>query len=423
MGLGLLGRGVGDIKFLAECGAKLIVTDLKSDSELAPSLRELKEYEGIEFVLGKHRLEDFENRDLILKAAGVRQDSEFIAHARRNNIPIEMSAALFAKLSKVQMIGVTGTRGKSMTTQFIFEILKAAGKRVLLGGNVRGISNLQLLKEVKRNTIAVFELDSWQLQGFGEDKISPHVSVFTNFYDDHLNYYKTRDSYFQDKAQIFLHQSEDDYLVVQEELKQYLRHFKINSTLKVATSETLPSDWKLQVIGDHMRRNAGCAKLVADIMDIPEKITRKVLENFEGMEGRMQFLRQWRDIKIYNDNNATTPSATLAALSALPGGKDLVLIMGGADKGIDMSELVSETWKRCKNVILLPGTGSERIRKEFDQNTLYLADDLKSALILALKSAKDGETILFSPAFASFGLFKNEYDRNDQFVALVKRLK
>src|SRR3989338_3073336 len=124
MGLVLLGRGVGDALFLAECGADLTVTDLKSRQELKESLQELKKYKNIKCTLGRHELEDFRNRDLILKVAGVPLDSPYVAGARRHKIPIEMSAALFARLSGVPMVGVTGTRGKSTVTHLIAHILK-----------------------------------------------------------------------------------------------------------------------------------------------------------------------------------------------------------------------------------------------------------------------------------------------------------
>src|SRR3989344_704079 len=147
MGLGLLGRGVGDARYLAECGADLIVTDLKTREQLAESVVQLEQFKNIQFVLGEHRLEDFSNRDLILKAAGVPLDSPYVAEAKKNGIPVRMSADLFAELSGVSCVGVTGTRGKSTVVHMVYEILKAAEKKVMLGGNVRGVSNLELLKE------------------------------------------------------------------------------------------------------------------------------------------------------------------------------------------------------------------------------------------------------------------------------------
>ena len=186
MGLGLLGRGVGDTAFLSECGADLIVTDLKSEQELAPSLRELEGYQNIKYVLGEHRLEDFTDRDMILKAAGVPLDSEYIDTAEGAGIPVEMSAALVTKLADATVVGITGTRGKSSVTQLLYHILSEAGKDVHLAGNVRGIATLPVLDQVNKDSIIVMELDSWQLQGFGTSHISPHIAIFTTFFADCL---------------------------------------------------------------------------------------------------------------------------------------------------------------------------------------------------------------------------------------------
>src|SRR3989344_5839604 len=210
MGLGLLGRGVGDAEFLARYGAQLTVTDLKTAEELKPSLERLKVFPNITYHLGGHRLEDFRGKDFILKAAGVPLDSLYIAEARKTGVSIEMDASLFAKLAPAgaTVIGVTGTRGKSTTAAIIYEILKTAGKRVFLGGNIKDMATLPLLEKVREGDFVVLELDSWQLQGFEDAQISPHIAVFTTFFDDHLNYYKgNQRRYLADKAQLFLHQN------------------------------------------------------------------------------------------------------------------------------------------------------------------------------------------------------------------------
>ena len=194
MGLGLLGRGIGVTKFLAECGADLLITDLKSKKELKSSLDKLEKFKNIKYVLGKHRLADFKNCDFIIKAANVPFDSLYIKEAGKNNIPVEMDASLFAKLSLATIIGITGTRGKSTVTNLIYKTLKEHSfkkRNVFLGGNIKGIATLPLLKKSKREDFVILELDSWQLQGFGDSRISPHISVFTNFLSDHMNYYKS----------------------------------------------------------------------------------------------------------------------------------------------------------------------------------------------------------------------------------------
>ncbi|MEX0924990.1 MAG: Mur ligase family protein, partial [Candidatus Paceibacterota bacterium] len=180
MGLGLLGRGVGDARFLAEQGAKVLVTDLKTEDELRESVEQLKEYENISFVLGGHREEDFAGKDgenvpdMVIKAAGVPFDSPYVQAAQNAGVSVTMSTALFAKLTPATIIGITGTRGKSTVTHLVADILEASGKNVFRGGNVQGVSTLEHLPESTEGEVAVLELDSWQLQGFSEEKISPH---------------------------------------------------------------------------------------------------------------------------------------------------------------------------------------------------------------------------------------------------------
>ncbi len=425
-GLGLLGRGVGDIRYLAAQGAELIVTDPKSSEVLAPSVEALKEFPEIIFVLGEHRLEDFRDRDLILKAAGVPIDSPYIAEARKEGTPIRMSADLFAEYSGIPIVGITGTRGKSTVTHILADIAKTAGLKILLGGNVRGVSTLALLNEVHGDEIAILELDSWQLQGFGEAHLSPSVAVFTTFYSDHLNYYKDDlAAYLVDKANIFFYQIEGDTLVVGKQCAPIvIEKFgeAIESDIVIADESNLPDDWTLNVPGVHNRYNAALALAAARALDIPDGVTKIALEQFKGVEGRLEFVREVNGVKIYNDTNSTTPEATLAALSALDpdGKKNIVLIMGGADKNLDMNKLLHQIPEHTKRVIMLMGTGTDRVLEFLSGASVF--DNLPSAVDEATGAAEAGDIILFSPAFTSFGMFKNEYDRGDQFNALARAL-
>ncbi len=422
MGLGLLGRGVGDARYLAECGAELVVTDLKSRAELAESVAQLESFPNISFVLGEHRLADFSDRDLILKAAGVPLDSPYIAEAKKNGIPVRMSADLFAELSGVPVIGVTGTRGKSTVAHMLYAILKATGVPTLLGGNVRGVSTLALLPEVTPAHRAVLELDSWQCQGWGEAKMSPHTAVFTTFYADHLNYYKNDpEAYIADKAQIFLHQTSADTLVLGKQCAPIIiEKFgeRIESNVIVADALKLPDTWTLQIPGLHNRYNAALALAAARAIGIPDSESRAALGSFAGVPGRLELIAQKRGVKIYNDTTATTPEATLAALAALPEGRT-ILIMGGADKELAMDALL-EKLPETKRVILLAGTGTDRLKSSLPEAPVY--DTLALAIEDAVSHAARGDAILFSPAFASFGMFKNEYERGDRFAALVEAL-
>lgn len=428
MGLGLLGRGVGDAEFLAPLVKELIVTDKKTEADLTSSLERLKKFTNISYTLGEHKLEDFQNVDLVIKAAGVPLDSPYIAEAKKNAIPVRMSADLFAQFAAgIPVVGVTGTRGKSTVTHLIAHILKVAGKRVLLGGNVRGVSTLSLLPDVTPDSIAVLELDSWQCQGFGDAGRSPQIAVFTTFFPDHLNYYKNdMETYFADKAKIFVNQTPEDILVLGEQVAPFIKEYgyekKILAHTVVAGAHQVPAQWKLKLVGEHNRYNAGLAVAVADALGVDTDTIGKAVTEFSGVEGRLEFMGERDGVKIYNDNNSTTPEATLAALAALGDKekKNVILIMGGADKNLDMSRLVAASRDYCKKVFLLAGSGTDRIKKEFPESLIY--QTIPDAVKESFTGASEGDVILFSPAFASFGMFKNEYDRNDQFVAAVSTL-
>lgn len=437
MGLGLLGRGVGDAALIAGCGAEVVVTDLKSEAELAESVQKLQHYPNITFALGEHRLEDFESKDFILVAAGVPLESEYLAHARANNIPLKQSAALFAELSGIPIIGVTGTRGKSTVTHMIHHVLSQTteGAPVLLGGNVRGLSNLQLLKQVEEGSVAVMELDSWQLQGFGWAEISPHIAVFTTFMDDHLNYYmkgdrthdEAMDLYFADKAQIFLHQEDSGVFVttpaVFERAKQFAagKNITLSQEVVLTDASALPEDCLLKMPGEHNRLNAALAYEALKATSLPEELIMEGLASFPGVPGRLEYLGEWNGVKIYNDNNATTPNATAAGIEAVASGKNVVLLAGGSDKNIDLAPLVDAIEAHVDYLILYSGTGTEKLKAILPEAVQYEEHEmLKDCVEAALACAKEGNVFLFSPGFSSFGkYYKNEYDRNDQFVALI----
>ncbi len=424
LGLGLLGRGVGDAKFLAQCGAQVLVTDKKTKDELTSSVQQLEEFSNITFHLGEHRIEDFTNCDLVVKAAGVPLDSPYVAAARAAGIPVYMTTALFAKFameSGVTVVGVTGTRGKSTTTQLIHHVLTTAqlSRNVVLGGNVRGISTLAMLPDVQTGDIAVLELDSWQLQGFGDLGISPNVAVFTNLMPDHQNYYASMDAYFLDKAHIFMHQKAGDTFVCGASMRDQV--LALNPPVVPLFPEPLSEIVPLSIPGMHNRENAALAQVALEALGISHEHIGTGLASFPGVEGRLEFLKEVQGVKIYNDNNATTPDATIAGLRALShGAKNIVLIMGGSDKGLEMGNLLYEIAGACKRVILLNGSGTSRVAPLMQDYSIY--DSLHAAVEEALRSALPGDTILFSPAFASFGMFKNEYERNDQFVSLINSL-
>lgn len=439
MGLGLLGRGLNDALFLAECGAKLTITDLKSAEQLKPTLRKLAKYKKqITYILGEHRMEDFRDADMILKSAGVPLNSPYIAEARAHDIPIEMDASLFARLAPdIRIIGTTGTRGKTTTTTLIYKLLIHAKKRkaykgnVYLAGNIKGIATLPFLKKVKAGDTMVLELDSWQLQGFGDAGISPHIAVFTNFMDDHLNYYNNdRQAYWNDKANIFIHQKAGDFLVAPKELLKKIQTEYPQLHTHFVVPLDIPRSWELSMYGEHNRKNAALACAVGEVLGLDEDIVKEVVTTFSGVEGRLQHVATLKGVDIFNDTTSTTPDALLAALQALGTEKNIVLIMGGADKQLAMEPVLRRLPEFITTVVLLsaPGktTGSERIipiLREITDVHVVESPDIYDALSQAFFYARNGDRILFSPGFASFGMFINEYDRGDKFNKAVKEFK
>ncbi len=436
MGLGLLGGAMNDAIYLAEHKAHLLVTDLKTPEQLKLSVQKLRKYKNIQFILGRHRMEDFKNTDMIIQPGNVPVDSPYLVEAKKNNVPVFVSESLFVKYAEgVILIGVTGTRGKSTTSALIYDILSKnlKGKKVSLGGNVRNISTLALLNKVKRGDIVVMELDSWALHGIGDIKTSPHVSVFTTFFPDHMNYYKSSmRKYFDDKANTFKFQKKEDLLVVGKQALPFIEKWggKIKSKMIVG-ADKLPKGWKFNLPGFHNEYNAMLAVEVARSFSIPDIKIKKALATFIPLSGRLEFLRSINGIKIYNDNSSTTPEATVAALRALGNKKkrNIVLIIGGDKKFLNMSKLLLEIPKFCSKVVLFKEKGTDLIcakvfkfsKKGID---IYEEEGLSNTVKRAFSVAKKGETILYSPAFSSFGkYFSNEYDRGDKFMKIVKSLE
>jgi len=425
LGLGVLGRGTADAKFFAEIGAKVKVTDLKTKQELEPSLEKLKEF-SIQFVLGEHRTEDVLSADYIIRNPAVPRDSQYLQLARRNNIPIYMDEALFLKYAPVHTIGVTGTRGKSTTATLIYQVLEKADFSVWLAGNIRDKAALPLLTKIKRNDWVVMELSSWQLQGFGWEKISPNIAVFTNVFEDHLNRYPSMEEYIDDKKNIFRYQTENDFLVFysfDKRLKKFVSDAK--SQLIEFSKKSFPSKWNLNLKGKHNRLNAGAVFKVGEILKIDFSIMKKVFQNFKGLKYRLEKTASIDGVDYYNDTTSTTPAAGKAALNSFQ--QDIVLICGGASKNLDMHGFAEAIVKKVKKVVLLEGTETKNLKKLIKElggaeKIIGEFQDFHDAVVKAGETAEEGDIVLLSPGCASFGMFVNEFDRGEQFDKIVKEM-
>jgi UDP-N-acetylmuramoylalanine--D-glutamate ligase len=434
LGLGLLGRGVRDADFLAKYCDQLTVTDKKSAEDLATSVQKLSAHSNIVFKLGAHDLADFEGRDFILKGAGVPITSPEIARAREAGIPVYMDESLFVTLApEVKLVGTTGTRGKTTTTLMLHAIVERAfvgDKQVFLGGNVKDVATLPLLETAQPGDIIVAELSSWQLQGFRDIATSPSVSVFTNLLPDHLNYYPSMKEYFNDKAQIFAYQKAGDTLIVTEQSQNIIKEMyegEILSNVIVARPEDVTDVIAgLKVPGEHNRVNAACAVYAARALGVDDETIKEAISAFGGAPGRLEPIGDFKGVSVFDDTTSTTPDALRVALSSMAdrAGK-VVLIMGGADKGLDFTEMIPTIPEVAKVVIMTPGNGTVRISSDVETACaargikVIIAASTADAVAFAREHSVAGDSILFSPGFASFAEFKNEFDRGDHFREFI----
>jgi len=486
MGLGLHGGGVACVSWLIKHGAEVTVTDLKTKQELKPSLSKLTNLpvsSGVErptckLVLGRHRQVDFKTADLVVQNPGVPRNSQYLKVAKKAGVPIENDASLFFKNCPGQIIGVTGTRGKSTTATLIYELLKNySSAKLVLASELRqylsqarnvwlaglpGQPMMGILDQVKAGDIVVLELSSWQLEVLGQKKISPHLAVLTNIYPDHLNRYSSMAAYIAAKKNIFLWQNHDDLAILNWDnpaakkigrpaasqlfwfSKKYFseqngcfignNHVffrRDNQVTKVVSLEGI------KLIGEHNLENILAAVTVAGLYQVsPEKV-KLVLTSFSGLPGRLKPVGIYSGRNYINDTTATIPDATMAALRTFSSGlrvqdpelKNIVLIAGGASKNIPRikyQQLARLIKQKCKAVILFSGAGSDQLLSQlkkirFKPLTARVAE-MAEAVSLAKSFSKKGDLILLSPACASFGLFVNEFDRGDQFEMMVKKI-
>ncbi|MFA5925592.1 MAG: UDP-N-acetylmuramoyl-L-alanine--D-glutamate ligase [Parcubacteria group bacterium] len=453
MGIGLHGGGVATVRFFAESGARVIATDMKTEKELRSSLDKLADLKNITFVFGQHRMEDFENVDMIVKGPSVPWTSKHIQAALKKKIPVEMDSSIFFKFCKLPIIGVTGTKGKTTTSALIAAILENAGEKTFTAGIGRQ-PVLDILEEIgeEKKGVVVFELSSWRLSALGRAALSPHIAVITNILPDHLNYYGTMEKYIADKKNIFLNQKAEDYFVLNydnENSRILADEAKSKKIFFTATAETdTPDDFAGVKEGKIFFRYAEGEKIICDLNDInirgghnihnvlaaagaasvygvsPENIC-EAIKSFKGVSHRLEIVREKDGIKFINDTAATTPDAAIAGINSFS--ESIILIAGGADKKLDFPGLSKAISEKVDKVIFLKGEATEKIKAEIKKIGAEDKIDgefgsMEEAVIRARDIAEPGGIVLLSPGAASFGLFLNEFDRGDKFREAVEKL-
>jgi UDP-N-acetylmuramoylalanine--D-glutamate ligase len=463
MGLGIHGGGLGVVKFLVREGAKVTITDLKTPAQLESALQKIKNMKNVRLVLGQHCSEDFIGTDLILKNPAIDPNSRYLEIARKNKIPIETDVGIFFELCPCPIIGITGTKGKSTTTSLVYNILSQKSNKVFLGGNVR-ISVLDNLKKLTGKSLSILELSSWQLEDLDCHKKSPHIALILNLLPDHLNRHKDFKSYVDSKKIIFKHQNKNDILILNYD-DSIARSFKEEARGKVIffgkdldridmpasqkgayltkeqnhiyygeTKEPLLSISEVKLLGNHNFYNVLAAITVAKICKIENGAIIKAIQTFRGIEGRLEKIGDVGKLMFYNDTTATMPDAVIAAIESFSNTKNLVLIAGGEDKGLDYDDLAKTIVKKVNKLILLRGNASDKIitgikkvlgsKEKIESIVKYSSlESMEEAVGRAVSCAEHGSIILLSPGAASFNLFENEFDRGNQFKKAVKRLE
>lgn len=464
MGLGLHGGGVGVVRFLLRQGAHVTVTDLRPAGELVPALRELAG-EPVEYILGEHRREDFARADLVVRNPAVPRESPYLEEARRHGVPVEMEMTLFFARCPGPILGVTGTKGKSTTTALLGEMLRRRFPQTVVAGNIR-VSALEALPQIGPETPVVLELSSWQLEGLGEKGMSPRVAVVTNLYPDHMNRYRSWEDYVEAKRAIYRFQCPDDLLILNAN-DPTVRDFARDAPSRVVwfgvglrrrgrvlltrDGKLLPFGagaamilhrkvcwvrpsgqvWRIfplasiRLAGRHNWENVLAATAAACAYGLSPQEIAEALAAFSGLPDRLEVVRILDGVTYINDTTSTAPASTIAALEALEG--PIVLIAGGADKGLDYTEMAAAVAARARAVLLLEGSATDKLEAALRQAGAgpLLAgrfDDLKAAVRRAQELARPGDRVLLSPGCASFGLFRHEFERGERFREAVWEL-
>lgn len=440
LGLGLNQGGVGSAKFFAKAGAKVRVTDLKDQKILKPSLDHLREFPEIEYTLGEHKFEDLDWADLIIRNPAIKSDNLYLSYAREKGKQIEMDMGIFLQFVKPhQIIAITGTKGKSTTTSLIYRVLKSQGvklthlgrvfsrhlgnSKVVLAGNI-GTSVLDTISQIIPETLIILEVSSFQLEAFSEHQFGPRYALITNIYPDHLNYYKTFDDYIESKKLIAKNQTKNDFLFLWKDdlvinTQDFLNGLK--SKLIRFSIEDLPKEFKPILKGEHNLANIAATQALVKQLGVDQKQALEIMAKFQGVEFRMQFVKEWNGIKIYNDTTATMPDATIQSLKTFP---NCILICGGMNKGLDYKDLAKAIEKYAKAVYFIEGDVTDDLKsKIYNRKSIQgTFNNLQDLLKTLRENLKPGDVVLFSPGATSFNLFQNEFDRGRKFNQAVEEV-
>jgi UDP-N-acetylmuramoylalanine--D-glutamate ligase len=447
----IMGMGISNtplIKYLMDLDANITVFDKKTEEELDKALIEEYAIQGVKFSLGENYLKNLVGYDIIFRSPSMRPDTPELEKELDRGAILTSEIEMLIDLCPGKIIAVTGSDGKTTTTTLIYKMLQEANYHCYLGGNI-GIPLFAKIDEMKPEDIIVLELSSFQLMTL---KKSPQIAVVTNVSPNHLDIHKSYEEYIEAKKNIFKYQDKDGIVVLNYdnditrdfslEAKGEVRYFSTkvklddgvildNDIIKISDgkirTQIINTD-EILLLGRHNIENACTA--IAAIKDlVPPECIVKVLTTFKGVEHREEFVRTINGARWYNDSIGSSPTRTIAGLLSFK--NKVILIAGGYDKHLDYTDLGRYIVDHVKALILL-GQTKEKIkvatcaelanRENKIDLPIIKCDTLEEAVKSAYDIAKEGDTVFFSPASASFDMFKNFEERGNKYKELVEKL-
>lgn len=446
LGMGI--EGMASARFLHKMGAKLWVLDSrqkdKFDQKVVAELEEMK----AEFVVGDAYLENLTNYDMIVRSPGFYRLHPALVEAEKQGVEISSQTKLFFDYCPCPIIGVTGTKGKGTTSTLIYEMLKADGRDVYLGGNI-GVPSLSFFDDLKKTSWVVLELSSFQLQDLHK---SPHIAVMLMITSEHLNVHKDLEEYIDSKRNLVRFQTKDDFTILNRDypathesdiysegqILQVSREREVEEGCFVrddavwyrfdGTEKKVVDTDKIRLLGKHNQENVCAAVMAATVAGVSRENIYDVVTSFTGLEHRLELVKEVNGVKYYNDSFSTNPETAIAAIQSFSAPE--ILLFGGASKSSDFKEL-GRVIREAKNIraIISLGDEWEKIKAEVlvkNQEAKILliegAETMHQVVQAASKIAQPGDVVLLSPACTSFNWYKSYKERGADFKQEVHKL-
>ncbi|MBE6741860.1 MAG: UDP-N-acetylmuramoyl-L-alanine--D-glutamate ligase [Ruminococcaceae bacterium] len=456
--IALVGMGVANTpcaKFLAQHGIEVYACDKRDKEYIGKEVCDELEALGVKFSLGDNYLDILPEMDIVFRSHGILPfQNEWIGECIERGVTVTTEMEVFFEYCPCKIFAITGSNGKTTTTTLISKMLEAEGNRVFLGGNI-GKALMPTLDEITENDIAVVELSSFQLLTMGNLRNKPDVAVVTNIECTHQDHHISLDEYVDAKRNILIYQNENqrtvlnadcDYSIgnrvyhdMRYDVRGKLFEFSIKHPVENgAFMDTASGDIyycengektlimnknDIVIPGDHNIENY-CTAISAVWGCVKPETIKNIAQTFGGVEHRIEFVREYKGVKYYNDSIATSPSRVISGLKAF--GRKIIVIMGGSDKGNDLTEMVPYILKYCK-VLVLNGTTANRIYDAVRNNSRFeesglkviMTDKLENALAIAKEEAEEGDIVSLCPACPAFDQFKTFEYRGRKYKEMV----